>query len=242
MIIHTLWTRKEYLLKRGIGMLGILLAGIAPGISLLCYFYLKDRYEPEPIFLVIRTFILGAILVFPTAFIEYILETENIVNSSFERAFFSYGLLEELFKWFILLLTIYRSEEFDNPFDGIVYGTSVALGFATAENILYLKANGLEYAFNRAALPVTSHSLFGILMGFYLSKAKFGTGIRWIFMTGSILIPSILHGIYNYILLKEESGIIGIIPFMIFLLWLGLKKMYIAENLSKNYFKKLYNI
>ncbi|MBT2727398.1 hypothetical protein J7E63_10675 [Bacillus sp. ISL-75] len=61
-------------------MLGIFLAGAAPGMALLSYFYLKDKYEPEPIIMVFRTFIFGSILMFPIAFIEYIIETENIVG------------------------------------------------------------------------------------------------------------------------------------------------------------------
>jgi protease PrsW len=61
-------------------------------------FYLKYKYEPEPILMVFRTFICGAVLVFPIGFIEYILETENIVRSEFGFAFFSSGFIEESFQ------------------------------------------------------------------------------------------------------------------------------------------------
>ena len=57
-------------------MLGILSAGIAPGLALLSYFYLKDQYESEPVFTVFKTFLFGALLVFPISFIQYVLETE----------------------------------------------------------------------------------------------------------------------------------------------------------------------
>ena len=66
--------------------------------------------------------------------------------------------------------------EFDEHYDGIVYGAAVSLGFATVENILYLFANGLESALGRAILPVSSHALFGVIMGYYLGKAKFSEG------------------------------------------------------------------
>lgn len=46
-------------------MLGILSAGIAPGLALLSYFYLKDEYDSEPISVVLRTFVYGALLVLP---------------------------------------------------------------------------------------------------------------------------------------------------------------------------------
>ena len=35
---------------------------------------------------------------------------------------FSYGFLEEFFKWFILFFTIYQHVDFDEHYDGIVYG------------------------------------------------------------------------------------------------------------------------
>ena len=63
--------------------------------------------------------------------------------------------------------------EFDEHYDGIVYGAAVSLGFATVENILYLFANGLESALGRAILPVSSHALFGVIMGYYLGKQSF---------------------------------------------------------------------
>ena len=60
-------------------MLAIFSAGIAPGLALLSYFYLKDQYDSEPISQVMRTFITGALLVFPIMFIQYVLQTENVI-------------------------------------------------------------------------------------------------------------------------------------------------------------------
>jgi protease PrsW len=223
-------------------MLGILLAGAAPGMALLSYFYLKDKYEPEPVLMVFRTFIFGAMLIFPLTFLEYVLEIENVFGSVISSAFISSGMLEEFFKWSILFFFAYRHEEFDEPFDGIVYGTSISLGFATAENIMYLISNGLEYALNRALLPVSGHALFGVIMGYYLSKAKFSVGQKWSWILLSILLPSLLHGIYNYILVLQTTWLMIMIPYMIFLWWLGMKKVQMAEILSKDHFSKLYSI
>lgn len=66
-------------------MIAIITAGIAPGLAILSYFYLKDQYEMEPLYMVVRTFIFGALLVFPIMFIEYVLETENVFPSSFYK-------------------------------------------------------------------------------------------------------------------------------------------------------------
>lgn len=109
-------------------MLGILLAGVAPGLALLSYFYLKDKYEPEPVSMVVNTFFSGALIIIPIAFIEYVLKIENIVQFNSIYAIFSSGLIEEFFKWTVLFFIAYKSAEFDEPFDGIVYGTSISLG------------------------------------------------------------------------------------------------------------------
>lgn len=221
-------------------MLGILSAGIAPGLALLSYFYLKDEYEPEPVSFVFRTFLYGVLLVFPIMFIQHVLETEHLLKSDLLDAFFGSGILEEFFKWFILFYLIYQHVEFDEPFDGIVYGVSVSLGFATVENIFYLVANGIEHAMTRALLPVSSHALFGVIMGFYLGKAKFtkGNKAQWILL--SLLLPILLHGSYDFILISLENWLYIILPFMIFLWWFGLRKVKKAKILSANHFKKQY--
>lgn len=71
-------------------MLVMLSAAIAPGLALLSYFYLKDQYETEPISVVVKTFLFGVFLVLPIMFIQYVLETEHILNTDLANAF--YGL------------------------------------------------------------------------------------------------------------------------------------------------------
>ncbi|RLQ95076.1 glutamic-type intramembrane protease PrsW [Falsibacillus albus] len=221
-------------------MLVILSAGIAPGLALLSYFYLKDQYEAEPVAMVFKAFMYGAILTFPIMFIQYVCSVENIFPFNWSKAFLSAGLLEEFFKWFILIFTVYQHTDFNEPYDGIVYGASVSLGFATVENILYLIANGVEHAFYRALLPVSSHALFGVIMGFYLGKAKFsssGHQKRWIFF--AFIIPFMLHGFYDYTILTFNTWIYYMVPFMLFLWWLGLRKVKQARELSEEHHKKL---
>jgi protease PrsW len=222
-------------------MLGILLAGIAPGFALLCYFYLKDKYEPEPLSMVLFTFIYGALLIIPIAFIEYVLKVENVVKYDSIYAIFSSGLIEEIFKWSILFFIAYRNVEFDEPFDGIVYGTSVSLGFASAENIMYLMTNGIEYALTRAFLPVSSHALFGVIMGYYISKAKFTKESKLHLFLLSMIIPALLHGVFNYLLLNQGSWL-SLTPYMVFLWCFGLRKVQLAETSSYNHFQRNYVI
>ncbi|MBS4173298.1 glutamic-type intramembrane protease PrsW [Bacillus sp. FJAT-49736] len=216
-------------------MLVIISAGLAPSLALLCYFYLRDQYEQEPILLVIKSFMYGAILTFPIMFIQHVLTTENVLQGKFGIAFISTSLLEEFFKWFILYFAVYMHGDFNEPYDGIVYGVSVSLGFATVENILSILGNGLGVAFGRALLPVSSHALFGVVMGYYLGKGKFSSNnyIKWIFL--SFFISFLLHGVYDFILLSFDNWIYCMIPFMLFLWWYGLRKVKQAHLLTEKF-------
>lgn len=217
-------------------MLGFVMAGIAPGVALLSYFYLKDNYGTEPISFVSKTFILGALLVFPVMFIQYVLEAENIVFEPLLESFLIVAMLEESLKWIISFYVIMKYGDFDEPYDGVVYGAAVSLGFASAENSLYLLANGMEVAVGRAILPVSGHGLFGIIMGYYLGKGKFTKQSRTSWIMPSLLVPILLHGSYSFILTGKENINLLIFPFMLILWWFGLKKIKMAKLLSARHF------
>ncbi len=202
-------------------MLATIGAAIAPGIALLSYFYLKDKYQSEPISMVVRSFIYGVLLVFPIMVIQYAIE-EEFVPGLVMHAFFISALLEEFFKWFIVYYTAYQHVAFDEHYDGIVYAVAVSLGFASMENFLYLWTHGLNHAFLRALLPVSGHALFAVAMGFYLGKSKFTSRrkTRVKLLLYSIGLPVMIHGIYNTILLYGQDRWMWLmIPFMA-LLWI----------------------
>ena len=217
-------------------MIPILSAGIAPGLALLVFFYLRDRYETEPVATVAKAFLYGVAVTFPVMFLQYVLEEEQIVGNAFVRVFVSTAMSEEFMKWFVLYFLIYTHTHFDEPYDGIVYATSVSLGFATAENVLYLAAHGVEYAFIRALLPVSSHALFGAVMGYYFSRAKFGDRhLEKRMLAFALFVPFFLHGSFDYILIIESTWIYYMVPFMLFLWWFAMRKVKKAHVLTDAY-------
>ncbi|KIL48954.1 hypothetical protein KP77_21650 [Jeotgalibacillus alimentarius] len=217
-------------------MIALISAAIAPGLALLSYFYLKDQYDSEPVRVVFRAFILGVAVTFPVMFLQYVIEVEIDFSNMIFQSLLTYGLLEEFFKWFILYFFIFHLVEFDEPYDGIVYGAAVSLGFATLENVLYLAAYGLETAIGRALLPVSSHALFGVVMGYYIGKAKFNQK-RYFFVFISLVLPILLHSVYDFILMSSRHWIYYMIPFMLFLWWLGLWKVKKAHILTDAHHK-----
>lgn len=220
-------------------MILLLSVAIAPGLALFSYFYLRNQISAEPSRTLFHTFIYGAILTFPILFIQHVFEVEHIFESLFLRNVLFTSLLEEFFKWLILVMAIYQHVEFDDPYDGILYGASVSLGFATVENILYIFTFGMDTAFLRALLPVSSHAIFGVVMGYYLGRAKFAlseSSKPLLFI--ALLAPWSLHMVYNGILSVKWISLYFMIPFMLFLWWLCLAKVKKAHLLTIQHFNK----
>ncbi|WNC17226.1 glutamic-type intramembrane protease PrsW [Brevibacillus brevis] len=213
-------------------MIAMIGAAVAPGIAILSYFYLRDSLEPEPISMVIRSFIFGVLLVIPVMVIQYIMQNEWNWRDGIVAEVFQSAVVEEFFKWMVIFFTAYKHVEFDEPYDGIVYAVAVSLGFATLENLFYLIINGMDIALWRALLPVSSHALFAVWMGYYLGLAKFSKSAvkERVFLWVSVALPIGLHALYNAIFLSVQNWLVVIVPFMLILWWQGLKKVQRAHD------------
>ena len=212
---------------------------IAPALALFSYLYLRKQIAKEPSKTLFHAFIYGAIMTFPILFIQHVFEEEHVFNNEFFRNVVFTSSLEEFFKWIILFILVYKTIEFEDAYDGILYGASVSLGFATVENILYLLSFGLDTAFIRALLPVSSHALFGVVMGYYFGKAKFSATsekAKWIAI--AFLAPFLLHVLYNSILYSYDDWLYLMIPFMLFLWWFGLTRVKYAHTFAMQQFRK----
>ncbi|NGZ74228.1 glutamic-type intramembrane protease PrsW [Saccharibacillus alkalitolerans] len=216
-------------------VLTVLVAAITPGVALLFYFYLKDKYDAEPLHMVVRMFLLGFLVVLPIMIVQ-----QGLLRAFGDNTFlFAFGIsagVEELFKWFVLFNFIYNHTEFDEPYDGILYAVAVSLGFATLENIMY--AFTLHASFGslliRGLLPVSGHAMFGVVMGYYLGMAKFASaGKRKKFLVLSVTLPLVWHGIYDFILnMPGRNWIWWIVPFMALMWYGGMDKVVKANNRS----------
>jgi RsiW-degrading membrane proteinase PrsW (M82 family) len=213
----------------------VLAAAIVPGIALLAYFYWKDRYDAEPLPIVLKMFLTGVLIVIPIMIVQ-----RGLMmiwgDHPFTFSFVISAGVEEFFKWFVLYHIIFNHTEFDEPYDGIVYAVAVSLGFATLENVLYafLQPATMGTLMMRALLPVSGHALFGVFMGYSLGRAKFSTGKKirlhlWL----ALLLPIVWHGLYDYLLLTVPSTWYWlVVPFM-FLLWFrGMRNVNRANAVS----------
>lgn len=213
--------------------LSLLTAAIAPGVALLVYIYLKDRYESEPISSVLKLFVLGVIIVFPIMVIQRGFVLGFGENPLFFAFFVSAGI-EESVKWFLVYYLIYRNKAIKHSYDGIVYAASVSLGFATMENVLFsLFYNpDISVLISRALLPVSGHALFGVVMGYYFGKARYDIYKEQRNIRFALLLPILWHGSFDLILLVSgKSWLWLIVPFMMLLWYRGIRKVNRANTM-----------
>ncbi len=220
----------------------ILIGASAPVLIILFYIYYRDKYEKEPISLLIKALVLGMLTVIPVIGLEMLLrmflpyfEFSNRAHA-FYRAVIVAGFSEELLKFIAFYLLIWKSKEYNERFDGIVYAVFVSLGFAWIENIKYLISFGPEIALMRGVLSVPAHALFGVTMGYYFSLSKFSKSksAKKIFFSYALIFPIVLHGAYDFILMANEPlGMLAFIPFIIYLWITGFKRMKYLSNQSK---------
>jgi RsiW-degrading membrane proteinase PrsW (M82 family) len=199
--------------------------GAAPSLFLMVFFYLKDRYEPEPRAHVARAFAIGAATMVPALFaaraLAALVGREWLALGGLPARLFEAwvvaGAVEELTKWAAFRALVYGSRELDEPLDGVIYGVALALGLATVENVLCVERYGLTIGLLRALFAVPAHALFGAAMGFYFGRAKLGRGReqqgavsapeRARLLALALAVPMIFHGAYDFALV-ELRGVV----------------------------------
>lgn len=210
--------------------MNLIILSLAPVFIIAGYIYFRDKYEKEPIRLLLFALLSGALAVIPIIFVEGFLGRFSIVFDGLMKAawnaFVVAAFSEELFKYIALYVLIWKSPEFNEKFDGIVYAVFVSLGFAAVENILYVTGNGVGTGIVRAMTAVPAHAIFGVTMGFYFGLAKFYEKNRSDLMAKALFYPILLHGIYDFILFTGIAWLSVIfVAFIIYMYYSGLKRL-----------------
>ena len=202
---------------------------IIPGLVIIIYIYGKDKVEKEPINLIFRLIIFGALCCYVAGTMERVISAflpsypQYSFNYALTNAFLVAGLCEELVKLLALRLGSWRHTSFNYRFDGIVYGVSVAVGFAVLENLMYVMSYGLQTAIVRAFTAVPLHAFCGAVMGIFYSYAKKASidgkhTVSLGYMLLAYLIPLTIHGVYDtFAMLRTQTASMLLFAFVIFL-------------------------
>src|SRR5882672_3695972 len=148
MIVSLLGLLVLLLIGAETGLVGMFIGLICATLPVPIYVMLLlwiDRYESEPLWMLATAFFWGAVV---AVFVAFIFNTglsivaavathSNRVGENF-GAVISAPIVEESAKAFILVvLFLWKKDEFEGVIDGIVCAGMVVRGFAMTENVLY---------------------------------------------------------------------------------------------------------
>ncbi len=223
--------------------MNLLLFAIAPVLIIVIYIFIKDKYEKEPKRLLLFNFALGAIVSIIITTILYViieiplpLRNHTSIFEQFIKAFFVVGLTEEFSKYIIIRYYSQPHEEYNEPFDGIVYAVMVSMGFAATENVFYVLEGGMETAIIRAFTAVPAHATFAILMGYYMGKAKFSNNRVSLNLTG-LFLAALFHGTYDFFLFIDFIPGIWVGAFISLFIGIVLSRKAIKRHQNNSTFK-----
>ncbi len=188
--------------------------GIASTILYVLITLRIDRYEREPIVLLILSFLWGAL---PA--IAMSLSTELAISRTYIAPLGSgyqhlstvlaAPIIEELVKALALLaIFALTPHEFDGLLDGIVYGAVIGFGFGMSENIAYFwtaqrigpSSHWLQVVLGRTIAFGFNHAMFTSFTGIAFGLARYQHARRqrrFTIMTGAIL-AIVVHALHNF--------------------------------------------
>ncbi|NNJ13495.1 PrsW family intramembrane metalloprotease [Chloroflexales bacterium ZM16-3] len=187
-----------------------------PALLYASIVYWLDRFEKEPLHLLVGAFLWGAIVatigaIIATSVLEISLKmiTGDAALAEITGTTLFAPLVEESLKGAaVLLIVLIFPHEFDSVLDGIVYAAITALGFAATENVLYLYfqgyasdgASGLAVLFVlRVLLGGWGHAVYTSFIGIGLAVARLQRGwmIKVIAPVLGWCVAVSLHALHN---------------------------------------------
>ena len=214
----------------------LLFLSVLPAGLLMFFIYRQDKYQKEPIKSLLKAFFGGTLAVVFTLILvkitDYTIGLIPYLNQTvFYDSFITAGIPEELCKFLVFMIFIWNDKNFDEFFDGIVYASFISLGFATVENIMYVMPGGIGTGIVRALISVPAHFLFGVIMGYFFSLAKFNSEKRGRYIFIGLLFAMVAHGMFDWLLMFSDrmGDAVSAIIYMVFIagdifLWrLGMK-------------------
>lgn len=206
---------------------------LIPVVGLLIFIYFNDKKEKEPFGLLVGLFFAGMGTIVTAIIAELVgglilgaIFPANTVIGGVLDAMLIVAPAEELGKFLVLRLITWKNKNFNYNYDAIVYAVFVSLGFAAFENITYVFGSGIGTAFLRMFTAVPGHACFAVFMGFFYSKAKYASltgkkGACTGFTALAMVIPIVIHGVYDAILMGGGSSEIPVLSGLSLVIWIG---------------------
>ncbi len=222
----------------------LIAAAVIPALVLMVWVYKSDRLERELPSMLWRLVKAGVFSSLIAMVAEWILEGALhlfVRNKGTLYNVILYFVIvagsEEISKYLLMKRNSWNHPEFNCQYDGVVYAVFVSLGFALWENISYVMNYGFTTALARAVTAIPGHACFGVFMGVFYGIAK-----RYemqneeyaskTYRRLAVIIPIILHGIYDYIATLESTGSTGY--FIVFIAIMFAAAFVLVRKTSRN--------
>lgn len=189
-----------------------ILGGFLPALLWLWFWLMEDRRHPEPKHLIALAFFAGMLTVAVVIPIQKAVALVTVAGTTL--TFVAWSFIEEAAKFLFARVTVLKRREADEPLDMVIYMVVVALGFAAAENALFLLSplagdgviahlltGNLRFV-GATLLHLLSSAALGLVMAFAFYKPK--RARRWAAFFGVIL-AGLLHSLFNFLILNAPS-------------------------------------
>jgi len=185
--------------------------GVLPALAWLWFWMREDKTHPEPRRVIALAFLIGMVTVGVVIPIQQAVAT---FLASTTMVFIAWSIIEEVMKYAAARVTVLRSRENNEPIDSVIYMVTVALGFAAAENALFLLSPLAGETFTQSLmtgnlrfvgamlLHVLSSAVIGVFLAlaFYKSKRQ-----KLLFALLGVILAALLHSLFNFLILNTAE-------------------------------------
>ena len=204
---------------------------VLPALFWAVYHYYKDRHLPEPVGNLVLCFALGMVAAALSKGLYIGLEplglrfdavalADSNPAGLLAYALFAIGPVEELAKMVPFLLVAVRLQAFDEPLDGIVYASFIALGYAAVENYHYLDYLTVFESYARGFAGPVIHILFASIWAHSITRARLAQESIFLPAVYGFLLAAGLHGLYDFMVLLYPVTALPIAAAMIASIWI----------------------
>ena len=180
--------------------------------------YYRQKQE-KPVYIKhLESFLYGValalIIILFAPYIDALFNEETVITNAFVKA----ALIEKTGSLIIFILIVQWYQRF-SILEGIVSGIAIGSGFSLVENIIYAMNFGPQLIIARLLFSAPLHLTTCGIMGYYFSAMMLSTSahIRILRFVLACIVPVVLHGTFDAVLLKDGNMLLIAGPFVIML-------------------------
>ncbi|MEK7193142.1 MAG: PrsW family glutamic-type intramembrane protease [Patescibacteria group bacterium] len=209
-VLESLFTTNSHLL------LYSLVGGILPALFWLWFWLREDANHPEPRWLIFWTFIAGAASTAIALPLEWL--ARDIIPGGL-ALIIAWALIEETSKYGAAHFTAFKTKDFDEPIDALIYLITASLGFSATENVLFLiktiGAQGELAGFLIGNVRFVGASLLHIVSSAFVGGAMalafyHGKTTRRLAVIFGIIGATALHTAFNFFIIDGSGSALAI--------------------------------